>query len=174
MQKQLSILCLLVSLVLTGCGKTVTAPDTDWQTLIHASQREEIVQLLIEQERWANLNHDDLKGPQDQSLGLAEALLNQEVLSSEVRLAGFVVPLEWHNQHVTEFLLVPYFGACVHAPPPPANQIVHVRLEEKHAIPFDIIRDAVWAEGLLERFDGDFDEQGEVGYTLSSAKVSAY
>jgi hypothetical protein len=46
-----------------------------------------------------------------------------------VRLAGYVVPLEYAGTRVTEFLLVPFAGACVHVPPPPPNQIVHVRLD---------------------------------------------
>lgn len=44
----------------------------------------------------------------------------------KVRIAGFVVPLEYKGDEIHEFLLVPYFGACIHTPPPPANQIVHV------------------------------------------------
>jgi hypothetical protein len=43
-----------------------------------------------------------------------------------VRIAGFVVPLERKGEQILEFLLVPYFGACIHVPPPPANQIIHV------------------------------------------------
>jgi len=43
-----------------------------------------------------------------------------------VKLTGYVVPLEGGKAALKEFLLVPYFGACVHSPPPPANQIVHV------------------------------------------------
>ena len=41
------------------------------------------------------------------------------------RSAGFVLPLEKKGDKVTEFLIVPYFGACIHTPPPPANQIIH-------------------------------------------------
>ena len=43
-----------------------------------------------------------------------------------VRIAAFIVPLEDNMQESDEFLLVPYFGACIHTPPPPANQIVLV------------------------------------------------
>ena len=44
-----------------------------------------------------------------------------------VRLCGFLVALEGDGKAVSEFLLVPYFGACIHVPPPPSNQIVLVR-----------------------------------------------
>ena len=46
-----------------------------------------------------------------------------------VRLPGYVVPLEQTAQGMRELLLVPHFGACIHTPPPPANQVVHVVLE---------------------------------------------
>src|SRR5438105_946050 len=45
-----------------------------------------------------------------------------------VKLAGFLVTLEGDGKAVSEFLLVPYFGACIHVPPPPSNQIVLVRM----------------------------------------------
>ena len=40
-----------------------------------------------------------------------------------VVIAAFIVPLEDDMQQADEFLLVPYFGACVHTPPPPPNQM---------------------------------------------------
>ena len=43
-----------------------------------------------------------------------------------IRLAGFIIPLERVGDEVSEFLLVPYFGACIHVPPPPGNQIIYV------------------------------------------------
>jgi hypothetical protein len=51
----------------------------------------------------------------------ANATLN----GAEIRLADFVVPLEHEGSALREFLLVPCFGACIHVPPPPANQVVH-------------------------------------------------
>jgi hypothetical protein len=44
-----------------------------------------------------------------------------------VKLSGFLVSLEADGKTVSEFLLVPFFGACLHVPPPPSNQIVLVR-----------------------------------------------
>ena len=43
-----------------------------------------------------------------------------------VRLPGFVVPIEYSGNSVTAFILVPFLGACIHVPPPPANQLVFV------------------------------------------------
>ena len=47
-----------------------------------------------------------------------------------VRLPGFVVPIDFLGTAVTAFILVPYVGACIHTPPPPANQLVFVTVEK--------------------------------------------
>ncbi len=52
--------------------------------------------------------------------------VNQKLDNQEVRIPGFVVPLEGDAKKITAFLLVPYFGACIHVPPPPTNQVVYV------------------------------------------------
>ena len=51
---------------------------------------------------------------------------NPALAGAAIRIAGFIVPLEENGGEITEFLLVPSFGACIHTPPPPANQIIHV------------------------------------------------
>ena len=56
-----------------------------------------------------------------------EDMLVGELDGLQVRLAGYIVPLGLNAaQRIDEFLLVPYFGACIHVPPPPPNQVVHV------------------------------------------------
>ena len=47
-----------------------------------------------------------------------------------VRLPGYLLPLEFSGKEVSEFLLVPWVGACIHTPPPPPNQIVHVKADK--------------------------------------------
>ncbi|MDR9829344.1 DUF3299 domain-containing protein [Vibrio sp. FNV 38] len=54
----------------------------------------------------------------------------QELDSQMIVLSGFMIPLVGNEQSTTEFLLVPYVGACIHVPPPPENQIVYVTLNE--------------------------------------------
>jgi hypothetical protein len=56
----------------------------------------------------------------------ANAPVEPAMNGARIRIGGFVIPLDSDNGAVTEFLLVPYFGACIHAPPPPANQVIHV------------------------------------------------
>jgi hypothetical protein len=49
-----------------------------------------------------------------------------------VRLPGFIVPIDYSGTGVTAFILVPFVGACVHVPPPPANQLVFVTTEKPY------------------------------------------
>ncbi|MEG3765460.1 DUF3299 domain-containing protein [Alteromonas sp. 14N.309.X.WAT.G.H12] len=88
-----------------------------------------------------------------------------------VKIPGFVVPLEGTDELTTEFLLVPYFGACIHVPPPASNQIVHVTFENGVAI--EDLYDAVWVTGTLstEGWQGDI---ASVGYRLKGEAVEAY
>ena len=64
-----------------------------------------------------------------------------------VRIPGYVVPLTLDGEGVTEGLLVPYVGACIHVPPPPANQIVFLRFNEP--TPQDGLWDPAWALSLI-------------------------
>jgi ABC-type nickel/cobalt efflux system permease component RcnA len=51
-------------------------------------------------------------------------------LDKIVVMDGYALPLRAEEGRVVEFLLVPWVGACVHTPPPAANQIVHVDYPE--------------------------------------------
>jgi len=88
-----------------------------------------------------------------------------------VKLPGYLVPLEQARGELKEFLLVPYFGACIHTPPPPANQIVHVV-----AVPpvkgFKSM-DAVWVSGTLKTLRQG-SAMGMSGYRMQAAGVVAY
>lgn len=67
-------------------------------------------------------------GALDLATGKAPASL-QALDGKTVKIAAFIVPLEDNMQEADEFLLVPYFGACVHTPPPPPNQMVYVKMK---------------------------------------------
>ena len=90
---------------------------------------------------------------------------------SSVRLPGFVVTLEADEQSVSEFLLVPYFGACIHVPPPPSNQVVHVVPAEPVSEELAIY--PVWVVGKLQTVQGD-SALGASGYRIDDARVEAY
>ena len=89
-----------------------------------------------------------------------------------VRIPGFVVPLDDFQEDGAEFLLVPYYGACVHTPPPPPNQIVMVEMEGKKSIKMNLF-DAVWMSGRLKIASVE-SPYGTVGYQLVGIKVEPY
>jgi len=89
-----------------------------------------------------------------------------------VRIPGFVVPLDDFQDEGAEFLLVPYYGACVHTPPPPPNQIVMVSMAGKKAIKLNLF-DAVWLSGRLKIASVE-SPYGTVGYQLEGLKVEPY
>lgn len=89
----------------------------------------------------------------------------------QVKIPGFVVPLETSDKGLKEFLLVPYFGACIHTPPPPANQIIHV-LSNPPVRGFQSMS-AVWVSGTLG-LERSNSELGVSGYQISAARVEKY
>lgn len=93
------------------------------------------------------------------------APVNRKVNQRRIRISGFVVPLEGDRNGVREFLLVPYFGACLHLPPPPANQIIHVTLPSatKGIDPTS----AAWVSGTLSI------DRGETRMATAAYKMAA-
>ena len=88
-----------------------------------------------------------------------------------IKIPGFIVPLEGTAELTTEFLLVPFFGACIHVPPPPSNQIVYVKMKE--GVPVENLYDAVWVEGIFTttRFSNDL---AAAGYSMQGEAVHPY
>ena len=99
------------------------------------------------------------------------APINPVVLGQSVRLPGFMVPLEDLPEGSKEFLLVPYFGACVHSPPPPANQIVHVVLD-KPPKRFRLM-DTLWVTGALSATKTD-SHMGVSSYRIDAKLVAPF
>jgi hypothetical protein len=90
---------------------------------------------------------------------------------AKIRLPGFVIPLERKGEQVTEFILVPYFGACIHTPPPPANQIIHAVATKSVGKLRSM--DPVWVTGTLSLQRAD-TPWGKAGYRLAVDKVVPY
>ena len=99
-----------------------------------------------------------------------KAPTNPDMNGASIRIAGFLVPLD-DSRELRDFLLVPYFGACIHTPPPPANQIVHVVLPKP--ITGYKTMDPVWVSGSLAAKRGD-SPWGASGYRMEAASVQAY
>ena len=89
-----------------------------------------------------------------------------------IRLPGYIVPLEVNEQgRTTEFLLVPYFGACIHVPPPPSNQIVHVT--SKGGVQVDELYQPYWIEGAMQ-VKSSTSELADAGYQMDAQKIVVY
>ena len=99
------------------------------------------------------------------------APVNAELVGKPVRIPGFVVPLEDTKDGIKEFLLVPYFGACVHSPPPPSNQIIHVL--PKTAVKNLRSMDAVWISGTLTNQQTD-SYMGASSWRVEAVSVAPY
>ena len=97
--------------------------------------------------------------------------LNETLNGAYIRMPGFIIPIEIGAEGVTEFLLVPYVGACIHVPPPPANQLVMVSAERPW--PSDQLWDAVWVTGVM-RTQLQSTYLGETGYSIVADEMEVY
>lgn len=97
--------------------------------------------------------------------------LNEALNGELIRMPGFIIPLEQSAKGVTEFVLVPYIGACIHVPPPPPNQLVLVRTETPWE--GDILWDAVWVEGHMRASISE-TEVAQTGYELDATHMEIY
>lgn len=89
-----------------------------------------------------------------------------------IKLPGYIVPLDVTEEgRVTEFLLVPYYGACIHVPPPPPNQIVHVKTEL--GVLMDSLFQPFWVEGPL-KVEATNTDLAEAGYQMDASKIYPY
>ena len=111
----------------------------------------------------------------------------RQLIGKTIKIPGFAVPLvendggdEGGFEYVKEFLLVPVFGMCVHVPPPPPNQVIHIILEEP--VHFETLLYAVWVTGILEigeyyvEGSSDFGQvyDTETTYLIRGLKVEEY
>lgn len=103
---------------------------------------------------------------------LNTAPTNPALNGKRIQLKGFVSPLEVDEQHgsVKEFLLVPYFGACIHVPPPPVNQTILVRPQADKSIHMEQIYEPVTVSGVIS-VEAAQTKLAPVGYQISEAIV---
>ena len=100
-----------------------------------------------------------------------KAPTNPAMEGAAVRIPGYVVPLDQTEKGTGEFLLVPYFGACIHTPAPPSNQIIHVKLStRKRGLK---TMDQVWVSGTLEASRSE-SSMGMSSYTMKAMSVQPY
>ncbi|MEO8005770.1 MAG: DUF3299 domain-containing protein [Betaproteobacteria bacterium] len=105
--------------------------------------------------------------------------VNAELDGQTVRMPGYILPLEFSGKDITEFLLVPYVGACIHTPPPPPNQIVHVKTDKP--VSNVTVFSPVWVTGRLSAVSAkkslslvDGASEINVGYAIRASVVELY
>lgn len=109
-----------------------------------------------------------------------DRMIKTDLDGARVRIPGYVLPLEYEGEKLTSFMLVPYVGACIHVPPPPANQMAYVKVQSP--IPDEGLFAPVWVTGTLNAraveskslyiTDGTMDVS--YGYSLDASRVELY
>lgn len=185
--------CLLGLLVLSGCSEDTAAPSSatgddqwaahvvdgviqlQWEDLIPAGGNPETLYDKVSRTPLLTPENDD---PISKTvLAAARAVSSrapvvESLNGKRVHLAGLVVPLESDGEKMSEFLMVPYFGACIHVPPPPSNQIVHVKTGPQKTGQTELFG-SVQVTGLL-RTEYISNDAGDAGYLIEAEKVEPY
>ena len=108
----------------------------------------------------------------DQAIQIGTFNVVEEMDGMKIRLPGYTVPFDYGSEaEISEFLLVPYYGACLHAPPPPPNQTVFVETDEK--IKLRDLSQAVWIEGTIRTARQDTD-LADAAYTIEMTGWEIY
>ncbi|MUK25347.1 DUF3299 domain-containing protein [Aliivibrio fischeri] len=157
--KKKIIICLLMLMPFSAFSNEVL--KLDWIDLIPEQERNQFDSMGM-----PKIDHNG--GQMQQSL---VGSVRQELNGSMVKIPGFVIPLEGDDKMITEFLLVPYFGACIHVPPPPPNQIIYVKFEK--GAPIQQLWDVIYIVGKLKTETID-SELAETGYLIEGVRLEKY
>jgi hypothetical protein len=152
-----------------GGARTITwgdlvPPDYDMEGLLKRYV-EDVSDMAEDDPRAQSLRQEMMKA-------FANAPVVPALNGQVVRLPGFPVPLDGDPRVLKSFLLVPYFGACIHVPPPPPNQIVHV-MSDKPVKPVGSIADPIWVTGTMS-VQSTRTELADVGYTMKLRELRRY
>jgi hypothetical protein len=90
---------------------------------------------------------------------------------TKVRMPGYMLPLQTSGSGVTEFILVPYAGACIHVPPPPPNQLVFVT--SKRPWNAQAMFEPVWVTGTI-KIDPISTNLADIGYSMRADLIELY
>ncbi|OMH26635.1 DUF3299 domain-containing protein [Motiliproteus sp. MSK22-1] len=149
----------------------------EWNDLIPAEfNPDRLVEKYQQKYNIDQLPDDDLRVEElMQRLEELEKLspVNNSLNGNRIRLPGYVVPLETDGTSSSEFLLVPYFGACIHVPPPPLNQTVYVRVKNGNRATIRNLFDIVWVTGIM-RVEKLSTELAEAGYIIDATEIVPY
>jgi len=165
---------------LSGCGPSSDAGPAALGAVQELKWEELVPKNWDPTKRYRNISLESLRDNDPRAIQMLDEMravwdnapVNVALDGTAARLSGFVVPLDNTQGGIREFLLVPYFGACIHTPPPPANQIVHViaadTVKGLHAM------DTVRVSGLLKAARYSSVDMGVSGYEIKSASVEPF
>lgn len=157
--RQLALMVLLAASPLVGA--TEEALKLDWIDLVPQSERKHFDSVGM-----PNVKHNGAAAQQSKV-----GAVRNELNGSQVKIPGFVIPLEGDENTVTEFLLVPYFGACIHVPPPPPNQIIYVKFPK--GAPVQQLWDVIYVVGTLKTVPMS-TELADTGYMIEGSAIEEY
>lgn len=105
--------------------------------------------------------------------------LNESINGQTIKIAGYLLPLEFGARGATDFLLVPNVGACIHVPPPPPNQIIVVKSRRRHEVKG--LFEPVWVAGRITTTSDsialsfvDGQRNVETGYSIFTARIDDF
>jgi len=143
--------------------------EISWKDLIPPDQK---VKIEVEKNDIGLIEHDDPRIKILAQQRLTNASVNQLLDGERVKIPGFIVPLEMDTKAISEFLLVPYYGACIHVPPPPANQIIYVKSPLDRPYTGEQF-DTVWVTGIM-RVEQYSSGIGDAGYAIQATAIQPY
>ncbi|MDM3870013.1 DUF3299 domain-containing protein [Porticoccus sp. W117] len=156
-------------------------PDSDLQAILNAPEithdgEEEYYSLPMQGLSLDGFELDEEAKLDEANRAFQEALVSSKVrpeLDGEhIRVPGFMVPIEMDGpKNVTEFFLVPYYGACIHEPPPPPNQIIHIKYPQGFYL--DDLFIPVWVAGTAHTTS--LSKSGvNAAYSMSEVQITLY
>ena len=147
--------------------------EIGWEELMPEGEEERLAQLYQQQMAMLYSGGPVAEGSAaDAMVQIGTFNTVKELNETKIRIPGYTVPFEYGaNAEITEFLLVPYYGACLHAPPPPPNQTVFAMTDEP--IKLRDLAQAVWIEGTMYTQTQE-SELADAAYTIRVEKVEIY
>ncbi|MEL6662147.1 MAG: DUF3299 domain-containing protein [Pseudomonadota bacterium] len=147
--------------------------ELGWEELLPEGEEERLAQLYQEQMAMLYGGSPIAEGSAaDVAVQIGTFNTVPELNGRKVRIPGYTVPFDFSaDAQISEFLLVPYFGACLHAPPPPPNQTLFIMTDDP--IQIKDLAQAVWIEGTLYTQTQE-SELADAAYTIEMSNIEVY
>ncbi|MFN7163360.1 MAG: DUF3299 domain-containing protein [Hyphomonas sp.] len=144
-----------------------------WEDLMPAGEEERLAQMYQAQMAMLYSGAGVAEGSAaDVAVQIGTFNTVKELNGKKIRIPGYTVPFEYGaDAQIKEFLLVPYFGACIHAPPPPPNQTVFIISDKP--IKMKDLAQAVWIEGTIYTQTQE-SELADAAYTIKLTGIEEY